>query len=59
MLPDDRICGGDLLDGPFERFAYCGTGSFWHIGEGPAPAPKATRQGEFAHQRFKLLLLVC
>jgi hypothetical protein len=59
MLPDDRIRSGDLLDGPFERLAYCGTCPFWHIGEGSAPAPEATRQGEFARQRFKFLLLVC
>jgi hypothetical protein len=33
MLPDDRVCGGDLLDGPFERFAYCGARPFWRIDE--------------------------
>jgi len=58
MLPDDRIGGGDLLNGPFEGFAYCGARPFWHIGEGPTAAPKATGQGVFARQRFQLLLLV-
>src|SRR5262245_6905368 len=58
MLPDDRICGGDLLDSPFERLAYCGARSFWHIGKCPAPAPETTCQGEFARQYFEFFLLV-
>jgi hypothetical protein len=58
MLPDDRICGGDLLDSSFERLAHCGAGSFWYIGECPAAAPKPAFQSQFARQRFELFLLV-
>ena len=59
MLPDHRMGGGDLLDGPFEGFAYCGAGPFRHIGECPAAPPEAARQGKFTRQRFQFLLLVC
>jgi hypothetical protein len=58
MLPDERICGGDLLDSPFERLAHCGARPFWHIGEYPAPAPETAFQSEFARQRFEFFLLV-
>lgn len=59
MLPDNRIGGRDLLDSPFQRFAYGGARPFWHIVKGPTSAPKATRRGEFVRQCLKLFLLVC